>query len=267
MKFLTHLISIALLSCLAFNGWAQDAAAAVSNATPSSVEDVVQGLSQPASAKDIEPPRFNLQDVVEQGGLLIYLLVAMSVLGVSLIVYFFFSLNVGRIVPPQLMSDILIMVRHNRYDEARKRCERSGSPAAIIAMSAIDYMEVAEDPDQELLREIIEGEGMRQATRMQTQINYLLDIGVIAPMVGLLGTVMGMLKAFNVIAYDVTKAAPVELASGVSQALVTTAAGLFVAIPAMLFYATFRGRVARLTAALELAATELVTTLLHRKTK
>jgi biopolymer transport protein ExbB len=85
-------------------------------------------------------------------------------------------------------------------------------------------------------------------------------------MVGLLGTVMGMLKTFSVVALDITKARPVELADGVAQALITTAAGLTVAIPAMVFYSLFRGRLAKLTANLEVVAADIITTLTHRKT-
>jgi biopolymer transport protein ExbB len=106
-------------------------------------------------------------------------------------------------------------------------------------------------PDPGLLREIVEGEGGRQATIIQNQTQYLLDIAVIAPMVGLLGTVMGMLKAFNAVALDLAKAKPMLLAGGVSQALITTVAGLIVAIPAMMAYAYFRGRTSRIVSDLE----------------
>ena len=108
-----------------------------------------------------------------------------------------------------------------------------------------------------LLRETMEGEGGRQATLMQNQTQYLLDIAIIAPMIGLLGTVMGMLRAFNSVALDIARARPLELAGGVSQALITTIAGLIVAIPAMIAYAYFRGRSSRLITELEGAAADL----------
>jgi biopolymer transport protein ExbB len=114
-------------------------------------------------------------------------------------------------------------------------------------------------PDPGLLREIVEGEGGRQATIIQNQTMYLLDIAVIAPMVGLLGTVMGMLTAFNTVALDLAKAKPMLLAQGVSQALITTVAGLLVAIPAMMAYAYFRGRTSRLISDLEKQSADLLT--------
>ena len=241
---------------------------ASSETVAESLTNVVNDLTKTNALTNLlKDPQINVQELISQGGFLVYLLFAMSVALVALVVFFSVSLNGGRVTPRQFVQDINVMLRHSRFEEARVRCKRNSSAAAAIALAALEYVEVSDDPDQDMLREVIEGEGIRQAGRLQTQVNYLLDIGVIAPMVGLLGTVMGMLRAFNSIAHDIAKAAPVELAYGVSQALVTTAAGLFVAIPAMIAYAMFRGRVAKLTANLELVATEFVTTLLHRKTK
>jgi biopolymer transport protein ExbB len=100
---------------------------------------------------------------------------------------------------------------------------------------------------------------------IQSQIQYLLDVAVIAPMIGLLGTVFGMIKAFQVVALDLAKAKPMLLAAGVAEALITTAAGLIIGIPAMIFYAYFRGRASRLVSDLEWASGQLVTALLKRK--
>ena len=84
-------------------------------------------------------------------------------------------------------------------------------------------------------------------------------------MVGLLGTVLGMLRAFNAVALDIAKAKPMILAAGVSQALVTTAAGLMVGIPAMIFYAWFRGRSARLIGLLETHTADLLTLMVQER--
>jgi len=86
----------------------------------------------------------------------------------------------------------------------------------------------------------------------------------VAPMVGLLGTVIGMLKAFNSVAFDLAKARPMELAAGVGQALITTIAGLIIAIPAMIAYAWFRGRVIKLIGQMEGSATDLLAIMENR---
>ncbi len=100
-------------------------------------------------------------------------------------------------------------------------------------------------------------EGARIAQRAQAAVDYLADIAAIAPLVGLLGTVLGMFRAFGGIASDVAQGAkPVVLAQGVSQAIVTTIFGLAIAIPALVAYACFRRRAARRIAELEEAVEE-----------
>jgi biopolymer transport protein ExbB len=113
------------------------------------------------------------------------------------------------------------------------------------------------------VREVAEAEGSRQAGLLSSRITYLADIGSIAPMVGLLGTVLGMIKSFlNIAEGDVSGVRQMELAEGVSEALITTAAGLMIGIPALVFYSLFRGRVQKYIAELEAAATHLMA-LLH----
>ncbi len=100
--------------------------------------------------------------------------------------------------------------------------------------------------------------GARIAERAYMAVDWLADIAAIAPMVGLLGTVLGMFQAFGGIAADVSAGAkPVVLAQGVSQAIVTTIFGLVVAIPSMAMHALFRRRASRLIAALEEKVDEL----------
>jgi biopolymer transport protein ExbB len=178
------------------------------------------------------------------------------------------------------------MLGNGRREEARLACRRSRSSLAAVGETGLTWLQRNEQSDATLLKEetgmtwlqrneqgdatllkeVMEGEGSRQAALLQNQTQYLLDIAVIAPMVGLLGTVVGMLQAFNAVALDLARARPMTLASGVAQALITTAAGLIVGIPAMAFYAFFRGRVAKLTAQLETAAADLLGVLLRSRT-
>ncbi len=210
----------------------------------------------------------DLQQIMESGGMIFYVLMAMSVVAMTLILVFSFSLNNRKIAPASFVREIELSLKNGDFDEALKSCKSTSSPVSAITLTALNYLDRAgEDADPELLRQVVEGEGVRQVGRLQSQITYLMDIGVIAPMVGLLGTVMGMLKSFSGVALNMAQARPTVLAEGVSQALVTTAGGLIVAIPAMIAYSVFRGRLAKLTANLELVAAEIVTTLAHRKTK
>ena len=107
-------------------------------------------------------------------------------------------------------------------------------------------------------REIAQAEGVRLAGLWNQRISYLADIGSIAPMLGLFGTVLGMIKSFSVVASDIAASRPMMLADGVAEALVTTAAGLMIGIPVMAAYAFFRGRVQSMVSDLEAASTILM---------
>ena len=109
-----------------------------------------------------------------------------------------------------------------------------------------------------LLKEIAETEGSRQVSRMYQRVSYFFDLGVIAPMIGLAGTVTGMIFSFNVLSADPSTMRPAMLAGGVAEALIATAGGLTVGIPAMLLYSFFKGRVQLLVAELEAQATNLL---------
>ena len=96
------------------------------------------------------------------------------------------------------------------------------------------------------MREIAETEGTRVASNLNNRVTYLADIGMIAPLLGLLGTVIGIIRSFGALGADVGTARYVRLSQGISEALFNTAAGLAIGIPAMIFYAFFRGRSQRL---------------------
>ena len=110
----------------------------------------------------------------------------------------------------------------------------------------------------ETMRTAMEDVAEEEAIKLQQKISYLSLIGNIAPMLGLFGTVTGMIKAFNTIAALGSAVSPSDLAGGISQALVTTFLGLFVAIPSMIAYFLFRNRVVAITLEIGAIADELV---------
>lgn len=120
----------------------------------------------------------------------------------------------------------------------------------VFVREGIERLKSAKDP---------EAEGARIAERAYAAVDWLSDIAAIAPLVGLLGTVLGMFQAFGGIASDVAAGAkPMVLAEGVSKAIVTTIFGLVVAIPCLLMHAVFRRRAAANVAALEEKADEVL---------
>jgi biopolymer transport protein ExbB len=224
-------------------------------------------MAAPAAAEKVNEvgQTLTLRDIVSKGGALVYVLGIMSVVGVALVIYFFVVLRRTQVVPAGLRDDVLDKIEAGQLSDARTACGYSPCAFSEITVAAIDYVDSVEQADPALLKDVIEGEGTRQATALQSQIQYLLDIGVIAPMVGLLGTVFGMVHAFGVVALDLAKAKPMILAAGVAEALVNTAGGLIVGIPAMMFYAYFRGRASKLVADLEVASMSVFTALVQRK--
>lgn len=225
---------------------------------------LLSASAQTNSVAAVTETSMSIQEIIETGGWLMYVLAVMSLVGLAFVVYFIIALRRPRILPPEFLHDLHRLVSEQNLDQAMTLCQNRPSPASAIAQTALRYAQEAEDVDPVLLKEIMEGEGSRQASAMQGQIKYLEDIAIIAPMVGLLGTVIGMLSTFNVVALDIAKAKPMLLAGGVSQALITTAAGLIVGIPAMVFYAYFRGRTSRLLSDMEVMASDLLGLLTRR---
>jgi biopolymer transport protein ExbB len=226
-----------------------------------------EAASAPAAAVQKPLAGMSLQEIMSVGGSLMWVLAAMSVLALALVLYYAFILRQEKVVPRAHIDTIRHLLAEGRTDEARIASSRRPSPISAVTSAALDYAERVKQADPVLLKEIIEGEGSRQASLLQNQTQYLLDIAVIAPMVGLLGTVFGMVNAFSTVASDLAKATPMQLAGGVYQALFTTAFGLIVGIPAMAFHAYFRGRVSSLVSLLENAAADLLTLLVERVEK
>ncbi len=204
-------------------------------------------------------------DVVKSGGWPMYILGVMSVMTVAFVMYFIIVLRAGQVVPAPLYRELIEKIGAGMTDDAIKACEYHPSPLSAVAMSAMEHIKNDPDIDSAMLKDVVESEGERQSDNIQGQTQYLLDIGVIAPMVGLLGTVLGMLQAFSGVALSSALSKPVVLAGGVSKALITTASGLIVAIPAMIAYSIFRRRAAKLVSYLESASTEMLTALIKER--
>ena len=225
-------------------------------------------LAQLAEAAEPAAPSggtLSWQEIVANGGWLMWVLAAMSVLTFAFVVYFFVVLRTAQVAPRTLHDLLVDTIRNGSVDDARQACEYRPCPLSAVALAALNYIRNMPQHDPTLLKDVVEGEGGRQSESIQGQTQYLLDIAAVAPMVGLLGTVFGMLKAFSAVALDIAQAKPIVLAAGVSQALITTAFGLIVGIPAMMFYAYFRRRAATMVSQLESASADVLTAILSKR--
>ena len=209
----------------------------------------------------------SLAEAWNAGGLIMWVLLGISILMVTLVIYFLCVFRAGAVAPRRLQSEVRNYLVEGDEGAARRLCEDRPCAFSSVALAALDCIRATQGgEDLQLLRDIVESEGARQAESMQSQAQLLLDLSAIAPMLGLLGTTLGMLKAFGAVAQDVMVAAkPVILAQGVSQAIITTIFGLLVAIPCMAAYAYFRRRASKLVGQLELASAEIVTAIAARR--
>jgi biopolymer transport protein ExbB len=212
----------------------------------------------------------NLAQMMHTGGGVMYVLAFASILTVTFVVYFLVVMRVGYVAPKSLHRDIVDEIKSGaNLDELQKMCEDNPCPLSMIVVAALDYLKSGAEGGvkTEALKDIMEGEGARQADEIQGRAQYLLDIAVLSPMLGLLGTVIGMLNAFNAVALENSIAKPLALAGGVSQALVATCFGLIVGIPAMGFYGYFRRKASAVVSSLEVASLQIYTVLSARRGK
>ncbi len=221
-------------------------------------------MTSQAMGAEAAETSFSLVALWHQGGWIMWVLAVMSLLGAAFIIYFFVLLRTKQIVPPVFRDDVVKKIRTGTPDDIRTACMYKPCPLSEVVLAGLDCIGDSGKADPAMLKDMLEGEGSRQGSLLQGQTQYLLDIAVISPMVGLLGTVFGMLSAFDAVATDLASAKPMELAQGVSQALTTTAAGLIVGIPAMMFYAYFRGRASNMISTLESASSEVYRAFIER---
>jgi len=216
-----------------------------------------------ATPAQIQPPDasasvVNLWQVLVSGGPVMIPLAGLSVLAVMLIFLYLITLRRGAVVSARYMQTADALIRKKDYLGLLAISNRHNESVARVVQRTMDFLTRNPKATMAEAREIAQAEGTRIAGSLNQQIAYLADIGAIAPMVGLFGTVLGMIKSFSVVASDIAATRPMMLAEGVAEALVTTAAGLLIGIPAMAAYAFFRGRVQALISDLEAASTQLI---------
>lgn len=199
-----------------------------------------------------------LMGILYSGGPVMIPLAVLSVLAVALILVFLLTMSRRSIVTGRYMQTAEALIRKRDYLGLLAFSHRHNEAVARVVERSVDFITKNPRAGFAEVREIAEAEGIRVASSLNQRIAYLADIGAIAPMLGLLGTVLGMIQSFTVVANDMAATRPMMLAEGVAQALVTTAVGLVIAIPAMAAYSYFRGRVQALVSELEAASTQLL---------
>lgn len=201
----------------------------------------------------------NFLELLAKGGIMMYPLGVMSIITVLLVFIFVLTIRRNAIVSDRFMTTTEVMIRKRDYLGLITLSHNRNECMARITQKTLDFMNANPSAPFENVREVAQAEGSHQAGMLTSRITYLADIGAIAPMVGLLGTVFGMIEAFySISAGEVAGVREMGLAEGVSKALIATAGGLAISIPALAFYSIFRGKVQKYVSELEAAATHFI---------
>lgn len=193
-------------------------------------------------------------DLLSRGGYLMLPIIFTSVIAVAITIERLWSLHRATINTRAFMKAMRGIVRQRRYREAVSLCDKTDGPVARILRAGLTKY----NRSKEEIRDAIEDAGHHEIPRLERYLSALATCANIAPLLGLLGTVAGMIKAFAQIQHKQGQVSPSDLAEGIGNALVTTAAGLTVAIPTLVIYNYLVARVDNMIVDMEISASELV---------
>ncbi|GHD30093.1 MotA/TolQ/ExbB proton channel family protein [Halioglobus pacificus] len=192
-------------------------------------------------------------ELLTSGGPLMVLIVLSSVIAVAICLERLYTLNPKKIAPPHLLATVWKQLKAGEMDAGKLKTLKQSSPLGRILAAGLANAYHGRD----VMKESIEEAAGHVVHDLERYLNTLGTIAAVAPLMGLLGTVMGMIKVFAEIMTQGTGNASV-LAGGISEALITTAAGLCVAIPALIMHRYFTGRIDGIVVELEQETIKLV---------
>ena len=207
-------------------------------------------------ARENPIPTKNMWSIVRDGGPLMIPILLCSLILVTFVFERLISLRRGRVIPKPFVTRFVRQIREGELDRDRalELCLENGSPVAEVLTGAVRKWG---RPAVEVEQAVIDA-GERTTNGLRRYLRVFNGVATVSPLLGLLGTVVGMIRAFNAIATADAMGRPELLATGISQALLTTAAGLCVAIPALILYMYFVSRVDRLIIDIDALGQQLV---------
>lgn len=236
--------------------------------TPTPPADTLQDpdFASPAPAQS-ERREQTMLDMLMQGGIIGWLIILLSLVAVGFIVWHAITIRKSVLMPDDVTHELEELIRAGHIDQAIEACRQPENQSLIsnVILAGLERYRGTEFGFAEY-KAAVEEAGEEQTGQLYRMTEPLSVIGAIAPMLGLLGTVSGMINAFNVIAASGGMARPEELAGGISEALVTTLEGLIVAIPAMVAFSYFRNRIDSIVAEAGKRVEQVLMPLGRRKT-
>lgn len=202
---------------------------------------------------------WGLLDIFEKGGPLMWALLFLSTIALMVFFVCLWTTRESAVLPVKMVLSVESCFRRKDYAGLLSMCEKDGSSFARTVHVIVLFMQRNPRAAIDEVREVATAEGSRQANILTRQINWLSDIGSIAPMIGLLGTVVGMMRTFMEMAsgnFEGVK--QMQMAGGIAEAMITTVGGLVLAIPSMAAYVFFRSRVQKRITDMEVAITHIL---------
>ncbi len=207
------------------------------------------------------PGEMTLWQTLKAGGGVMIVIGLLSVVAVALIIYDFMMLNVNKLAPRRLFDDVMRKLESREFGAAQTLCRKEKN--TIISKVVLSGLE-RRNPVDSAAREAMENTARVEVTNLWQNISYLSDIVAVAPLLGLLGTVLGLIQAFRAVPIQSASLKTALLAAGISKAMVATASGLIVAIPALMAYSYFRGKVQQITNIIETYSTDIIKVIQNR---
>lgn len=199
-------------------------------------------------------------EIVQAGGWLMWPIIACSVVAVAIVLERLWTLQEKRVLPVSVANQVMELMQRDQIDIKQIQEVHQGSPFGQVLAAGLAYRHAARD----VLKEVIEDTGRHVVHELERYLSTLGTIAAISPLLGLLGTVSGMIRSFTAITADGVPN-PAVLAGGISEALVATAAGLTVAIPSLIAYRYLRGRIEGLVVRIEKESMRFIEALLHQQ--
>jgi biopolymer transport protein ExbB len=199
-------------------------------------------------------------DMILAGRYMMIPIALCSLLGLAVFLERLFVLRPRRIVVPEIVSAIKTLRKASDFSVAYAVCEQHPGAFANVLRAGLDHA----DAEWEITRDVMQETGRQEAVRLTRNLRVLETIAAVAPLLGLLGTVVGMIRVFAAVS-QVGLGNPEVLSSGISEAMVTTAAGLIVGIPALVGHNWLEGRAHAIIFDIEVYATQVLNTLRARR--
>lgn len=198
----------------------------------------------------------------EKGGWLMWVLLVLSIIMLMVAFVCLWTTRESAVLPQRMVMSVDSYIRRKDYAGLISLCEKDDSSFSRTVHVIVLFLQRNPRASMDEVREVAEAEASRQANILTRQISWLSDIGAIAPMIGLLGTVWGMMKTFKELADGNFEGAKnMGMANGIYEAMITTAGGLVLAIPSMLAYVFFRSRIQKHITNMEVAVTHVLSSL------